>query len=219
MNQILLIVRRYRSVVVGHPRPGSMASLNMATCTKMKNHYSKASKQSKLTNCIILRLFLFVWDPGLKLSIFGQDHFQPIWSVFDVAFDTLLEILNFISKIPGQIYPVVNFVVFFYLTHWYFLQFDRTLVRSEFPGEPGLTGKFNRRDPRTTWSEDWSVRLGPRYSKLCWSWSGSVLDFSFFRSWSVPVLWPDRTARFRSLDPCLTGQIYRYFFNGRFFDF
>ena len=78
MNQILLIVRRYRSVVVGHPRPGSTACQNKATCRKTKNHYSKASKQSKLTNCIIFRLFLFTWDLGLELGIFGQGHFRKI---------------------------------------------------------------------------------------------------------------------------------------------
>ena len=25
-----------------------------------------------------------------------------------------------------------------------------------------------------------SVRIGPRFSKICWSWSGLVLDFSIF---------------------------------------
>ena len=33
------------------------------------------------------------------------------------------------------------------------------------------------RDLRTARSEDRSVRLGPRFSKFCWSWSGSVRDF------------------------------------------
>ena len=52
------------------------------------------------------------------------------------------------------------------------------------------------RDPRTAWSEDRSVRLGPRFSKFFWSWCGSVRDFLiFFWSWSG-------TDRFRSVDPC-----------------
>ena len=31
------------------------------------------------------------------------------------------------------------------------------------------------RDPRTARSGDRSVRVGPRFSKICWSWFGSVL--------------------------------------------
>ena len=33
------------------------------------------------------------------------------------------------------------------------------------------------REPRTAWSEDRPVRLGPKFSKFCCSWSGSVRDF------------------------------------------
>ena len=53
-----------------------------------------------------------------------------------------MEILNSCPKILGQNSPGSKFGRFFYLTHWYFLQFYRTLVRSEFPGQPGRTGNF-----------------------------------------------------------------------------
>ena len=33
------------------------------------------------------------------------------------------------------------------------------------------------RDPRTAWSRDRPDRIGPRFSKFCWSWSGPRLDF------------------------------------------
>ena len=46
-----------------------------------------------------------------------------------------------------------------------------------FPEDPL---QLQTRDPRTAWSEDRSVRLGPRFSKIFWSWSGSVRDFSNF---------------------------------------
>ena len=49
------------------------------------------------------------------------------------------------------------------------------------------------RDQRTTRSEDRPVRIGPRFSKFCWSWSGPV-SFEIF-------LGPSRTNRFRSVDP------------------
>ena len=54
-----------------------------------------------------------------------------------------------------------------------------------------LEGTFTIRDPRTAWrtdrdswtdSEDRSVRLGPRFFKFFWSWSGSVRDFLNFAS-------------------------------------
>ena len=47
------------------------------------------------------------------------------------------------------------------------------------------------RDPRTARSRDQSVWIWPRFSKICWSWSGSRFSISF---------WIDR---FWSVNPCL----------------
>ena len=33
------------------------------------------------------------------------------------------------------------------------------------------------RDLRNAWSGDRLVRIGPRFSKICWSWSSPVLEF------------------------------------------
>ena len=45
---------------------------------------------------------------------------------------------------------------------------------------------FLYRTPKNVRSRDRPVRIGPRFSKFCWSWSGSVRDFkNFFGSGPV----------------------------------
>ena len=59
-----------------------------------------------------------------------------------------------------------------------------------------LLNQIHTRDPRTAWSENQSVRLGPRFYKFCWSLVLAFEDIlglgpsrslisQFFRSWSV----------------------------------
>ena len=64
---------------------------------------------------------------------------------------------------------------------------------------------FRVRDQWTAWPEYRSVRLGPRFSKFCWSWSGSVRyvrkRFGTGPSWSLISQFYSTLVR--SLDPCV----------------
>ena len=77
------------------------------------------------------------------------------------------------------------------------------------------------RDPRTAWSADRSVRVGPRFFRFLWSWCGPEI-LKFFWSWCGAVLkfhfffWsagPHRTTCSEDRPALVRGSLPRTMFN------